>query len=88
VSNELTRKEEERIRVTMFKVVISSLPPHQEDACNELAEHVRRMVKDAGSPVGELAVSLVAAELLASLPDYPNITPSTRDPSLNPFKGS
>lgn len=43
--------------------IISKLRPYQEEACNELAEHIRLMVKVAGSPVGELAIALVWAEL-------------------------
>lgn len=59
---------EDEITVLAIKGAISELPPELEDACNEFAEHIRRMVKAAGSPVGELAVALVGAEL-AALPD-------------------
>jgi hypothetical protein len=57
--------EEERITILLIKGTISELPPHQEAACNELAEHLRRLVKEAGTPVGELAFALVGAELQA-----------------------
>lgn len=57
---------EDQITVLAIKGAISELPPHQEEACNDLAEHIRRMIKEAGSPVGELAIALVGAELQAA----------------------
>jgi hypothetical protein len=56
---------EEQLTILAIKGAISELPPHQEEACNELAEHMRRMIKAAGSPVGELAITLVGAEIQA-----------------------
>jgi hypothetical protein len=56
---------EEQITILAIKGAISELPPHQEEACNELAEYLRRVVKEAGSPIGELAFALVGAELQA-----------------------
>jgi len=64
MSKELT---EEQITILAIKGAISELPPEHEERCNELAEHIRRMVKEAGFPVGALAVGLVGAELQAEL---------------------
>jgi hypothetical protein len=58
---ERQRREEEAL-IRHIKDEISALPPHQEEACNELAEYMRRIIREAGSPVGELALALVGAE--------------------------
>ena len=58
---------EEQITILAIKGAISELAPEHEERCNELAGHIRRMVIEAGSPVGELAVALVGAELQAAL---------------------
>lgn len=49
--------------ILLIKGAISELPADQMEACQELAEHLRRVVKQAGSPVGTLAFALVGAEL-------------------------
>lgn len=46
----------------MIKGLISGLPAAEQEACNELAEHMRRQIKSAGEPVGTLAMALVGAE--------------------------
>ena len=45
-----------------IKGAISELPAAQEEACLELADHIRRAIKLAGEPVGTLALALVGAE--------------------------
>ncbi len=47
----------------MIRGAIASLPAAQVEACNELAEHMRRMIACAGEPVGTLAMALVGAEM-------------------------
>ena len=56
---------EEQLTILAIKGIISELPAAQEDACFELAEHIRTVVKCAGEPVGMLALSLVGAEAQA-----------------------
>lgn len=56
---------EDEQTILMIKGAIASLPPDQSEACNELADHIRRVVKQAGEGVGVLALSLVGAEYLA-----------------------
>lgn len=46
----------------MIKGAISDLPAAQREACNELAEFIRYNLKNAGEPVGTLALALVGAE--------------------------
>lgn len=58
---------EDQLTILAIKGAISELPPHQEEACNELAEHFRRLIEAAGSPVGELAIALVGAEMQAEI---------------------
>jgi hypothetical protein len=58
---------EEQITILAIKGAISELPPEHEERCNELAAHIRKMIIEAGSPVGELAIALVGAELQAAL---------------------
>lgn len=54
---------EDQITLLAIKGAISELPAHQREACEEFAEHLRRMVLEAGYPVGALAFALVGAEL-------------------------
>jgi hypothetical protein len=56
---------QEQITLLAIKAAISELPPEHEERCNELAEHIRRMIKEAGSPVGDLALALVGQERIA-----------------------
>jgi len=51
--------------VLMIKGAISELPADQREACNELADHIRRAVEIAGEPVGSFALALVGAEAQA-----------------------
>ena len=51
--------------VFTIKGIISSLPAAQEEACNDLADHLRAAIKLAGEPVGSLALALVGAEAQA-----------------------
>lgn len=64
MSKELT---EEQITILAIKGAISELAPEHEERCNELVAHMRKMIIEAGSPVGELAIALVGAELQAAL---------------------
>jgi hypothetical protein len=57
---------EEEITILAIKGAIAELPSEQQEACNEVAARLRQMVKDAGSPVGELAFAIVGAELQAA----------------------
>ena len=52
----------EQETVLLIKGLISELPTDQLETCEELAEHIRRAVKLAGDPVGQLALALVGAE--------------------------
>ena len=58
---------EEQQTLLMIQGAISQLPAAQEEACNELAEHIRMVIKQAGEPVGTMALALVGAE--AQMPD-------------------
>jgi hypothetical protein len=49
--------------ILLIKRAISELPTAQTEACQELAEHFRMLVKTSGEPVGTLAFALVGAEL-------------------------
>ncbi len=53
---------QEEMTLLLIKGAIVSLPVAQAEACNELAEHIRRLLRDAGDPVGSLALALVGAE--------------------------
>jgi hypothetical protein len=59
-TNQMSEDEQ---TILMIKGMIASLPPDQEEACNELAEFFRMNVKSAGEPVGTLAIALVGAEM-------------------------
>ena len=52
----------EQLAILMIKGKISELPAAQRKACNEAAEHIRRIVKQAGDPLGTLALALVGVE--------------------------
>jgi len=52
----------EQQTVLLIKGVISELPEDQREACNELAHHIRLLIKNAGEPVGTLAIALIGAE--------------------------
>jgi hypothetical protein len=56
---------QEQQTILLIKGAISELPAAQEEACNELAEHIRMSCKVAGEPVGTLALALVGAEAQA-----------------------
>lgn len=51
--------------VLMIKGLIASLPAAEQEACNELADHMRRQIAAAGDPVGLLALTLLGAEAQA-----------------------
>lgn len=53
---------QEQETVLLIKGLIAEMPADQAEACNELAEHIRRACKVAGDPVGTIALSLVGAE--------------------------
>lgn len=55
----------EQETVLLIKGAISELPPSHQEACLELAEHLRRMIREAGDPVGPLAIALIGAEMQA-----------------------
>lgn len=57
------RPESETTRV--ITAVINNLPPASREQCEELAEHIRHCVRQAGEPVGALAVALVGSEMEA-----------------------
>ena len=57
---------EEQQTILVIKGAISELPSAQAEACNELAEHIRRVIKQAGEPAGTLALALVGAEAQAT----------------------
>lgn len=56
----MTEQDKETIKA--IQNVIYSMPAAQCEACNELAEHIRRVIKSAGEPIGTLALALVGAE--------------------------
>ncbi len=53
---------QEQETILLIKGAISELPAEQKEACEELAEHIRRACKVSGEPVGTLALALVGAE--------------------------
>jgi hypothetical protein len=55
----------DQTQVLIIKGLITTLPPDQSEACLEVAEHLRRVIKMAGEPVGTLALALVGAEAQA-----------------------
>lgn len=52
--------------ILMIKGAISQLPAAEQEACNELADQMRRQIKSAGEPVVMLALALVGAEAQAN----------------------
>lgn len=64
----LTFMTQEQLNILIIKGSISELPTAQREACNELAEHMRRLIKQAGVPVGPYALALVGAEEQAAEP--------------------
>jgi hypothetical protein len=56
---------QEQETVLLIKGAISELPAAQNEACEELCEHIRMVIKTAGEPVGTLALALVGAEAQA-----------------------
>lgn len=53
----------EQETLLLLKGIISELPAAQIEAVDELAEHIRMVVKTAGEPVGTLTMALVGAEM-------------------------
>ncbi len=51
--------------ILLIKGCIAELPAALQEACKELAEHIRHVCKTAGEPVGTLALALVGAEAQA-----------------------
>jgi hypothetical protein len=58
-------KSQDLETILLIKGAISELPAAQMEACQELAEHIRMVIKTAGEPVGTLALALVGAEAQA-----------------------
>jgi len=56
---------QEQQTVLLIKGAISELSAAEEEACLELAEHIRRAIRIAGEPIGTLALALVGAEAQA-----------------------
>lgn len=63
---------EEQLTVLAIKGMIAELPPATREQAEAMAEHFRRMIRDAGTlngpknasvRVGQLALALVGAEL-------------------------
>lgn len=54
---------EDEITILAIKGMIAELPAAQNEACLELAEFIRMNLKNAGEPVGTLAIALVGAEM-------------------------
>jgi hypothetical protein len=51
--------------ILMIKGLIASLSAAEQDACNELIDHMRRQIASAGEPIGTLAIALIGAEAQA-----------------------
>lgn len=58
---------EEQLTVLAIKGMITELPPATREQAEAMAEHFRRMIRDAGTDagvrVGQVALALVGAEL-------------------------
>jgi len=54
---------EDELTVLAIKGMISDLPPASREQCEAMADHLRRMINDAGDVIGPLAIALVGAEL-------------------------
>lgn len=57
--------------ILMIKGAISEWPPELRAQFESLAENLRRLLKDAGNPVGPLALALVGSEIQAKLEAAP-----------------
>ncbi len=53
----------EQIVLNHIKLTVSQMPPESQEAIDELAEHFRRVVKEASGVEGRLALAMVNAEL-------------------------
>lgn len=62
----LSAMTQEQQTVLLIKGAIFELSAAEQEACEELADHIRRLVKQAGEPVGTLALALVGAEAQAN----------------------
>lgn len=51
----------EQVVVREIETYISRLPAAEQEQCNELADHIDRMVRAAEEPVGPLALALAHA---------------------------
>ena len=56
---------EDQQTILLIKGAISELSAAESEACLELADHLRRVIAQAGNPVGMLALALVGAEAQA-----------------------
>jgi hypothetical protein len=56
----------DQLVVRDIQMAISALRIAEAEACFELAEHIKRLCKSAGNPVGPLALALAGAEAVAS----------------------
>ncbi len=52
----------DKMIIAQIKNTIMQLSIAEQEQCNELADHMRRMIAAAGIPVGTLALALVGAE--------------------------
>lgn len=66
--------EQEKQLIQDIQTEIYKLPAAQFEVCNEVADHIRRAIKQAGEPVGLLALALVGAEAQAGVPINANCT--------------
>lgn len=57
--------------VFLIRGLIASLPPGEQEAVKDLAEHIRSNVLRAGPVVGNLALTLVGAEFQAEAGEKP-----------------
>jgi hypothetical protein len=63
IKTEIEFMTQDQQTILIIKGAISELPAEQAEACNELADHIRRVCKVAGEPVGTMALALVGAEM-------------------------
>lgn len=57
----MNQRDADLKRYDLLVAAIAKLPAAQREACECLAYHVLQLVKGAGSPVGDLAIAMVAA---------------------------
>lgn len=57
--------------VFLLRGLIASLPPDEQEAVKDLAEHIRANVRRAGPVVGNLALALVGAEFQMEVEEKP-----------------